>query len=60
MNKGEYGLHVFIESLYNDIAKSIQKIYRKTLFCIDPYSVRIRENKVQNTPYSVFLCSAIW
>ena len=33
-NKREYGLHVFMESLYNDIESVIQKLYRKILFFI--------------------------
>ena len=35
---------VFMESLYNEYGKIIQKMYRN---CIQPYSVRIRENTVQ-------------
>ena len=41
---------VFMESLYNEYGKIIQKMYRN---CIQPYSVRIRENTVQKNP--VFL-----
>ena len=61
MNKREYRLYVFIESLYNDMRKVMQKIYRKTLFCVHPYSVRIRENMVQKKKkkivLTVVLCS---
>ena len=58
-NKREYGLHVFIESLYNEYGKIIQKIYRKIFFCIQPYSVRIRENTVKKNPYSRWFHAAL-
>ena len=57
-NKREYGLHVFMESLYNKYGEITQKIYRKILFCIQPYSAWIGENTVQKTPvFTVVLCS---
>ena len=46
VNKKEYGQHVFIESLYNDIRENYSKNIKKNLFCIQPYSIRIRENTV--------------
>ena len=52
VNKREYWLR-YSWSPYTMIYwKVIQKIYRKILFCIQPYSVRIRENTVQKNPYS--------
>ena len=52
LNKREYRSHLVIELLYNVYGKIIQKIYRKMWFHIQPYSLRIRENKVQKNPYS--------
>ena len=38
--------------------KVIKKVYRKILFCIQPYSVQMRENTVQKRPvFTVVLCS---
>ena len=51
-NKREYGLHVFMESLYNDIESVIQKIYQKILFCIHSCSIGVREFSRKKTPYS--------
>ena len=50
MNKREYGLHVFIESLYNDIQESYLKNIHEILFCILLYFVQILENTVQKKP----------
>ena len=52
VNKREYGLRVFIESLYSDIWKSYSINIQEFFFCIQPYSARIRQNTVQKNPYS--------
>ena len=52
VNKREYGLRVFIESLYSDIWESYSINVQEIFFCIQPYSARIREDTVQKNPYS--------
>ena len=49
MNKREYLLHVFIESLYNDIREIYSKNIQENLEN-HPYSVRKRKYTVQKNP----------
>ena len=46
INKREYGLHVFMESLCDDIRESYSKNTQERFVLYSPYSVRIRENTV--------------
>ena len=59
VNKRKYGLHVFIEPLYNKCRKVTQKLYRKILFCIQLYSVRICKNAVQEKPVFTVVLSSV-
>ena len=59
MNKKEYGLYVCMSPYTVVYGKVIEKIYRKILLCIHPYSVRTRENTLQkNAVFQAVLCSA--
>ena len=49
MNKSEYELHVFIESLYNDIRECYSKNIQEKF--VHLCSIQIRENTVQKKKY---------
>ena len=58
VNKREYGLHVFIESLYNNTRENYSTNIKKILFCIQPHTAQIWENMVQKTlTFTVVLSS---